>query len=133
MVALELQTGATVWEKDLSSFSGIAVGKGTVVVADANGTVWGLKRTLGETLWEQKALKGRLLSQPAIFKEYVFVGDDDGYLHILRQSDGALVGRLQVDSKGIETAPVVKEEMLYVLGRSGKVAAYDLSTAKMDH
>ena len=58
------------------------------------------------------------------------VGDDEGYLHWVSSQDGAFINRVQVDKKGIEAPPVVSENMIYVLGRGGKIAAFNANNVR---
>jgi len=126
IAALELETGALIWDKELSSYSGLSVDMKAIFVSDARGTVWALNRKTGEVLWKQEGLTGRHLTAPAIFDDFVIVGDEDGHLHWLSQQNGEFQSRVMVDGKGLEATPVVKNDVVYVLGRSGKVAAYTM-------
>lgn len=123
IAAMEIETGATLWDRALSSYSGIAVSEDAVFVSDPNGVLWALNRKTGDVIWKQTELMGRELSRPAIVEGFVVVGDNDGYLHWMSRNDGAFVGQNLIDSKGIKAPPVVKDNLVYVLGRSGKVAA----------
>ena len=126
VVALDLETGASFWEKDLSSFSGLAVNKTTIFVADASGVVWALKRQSGEILWQQAGLLGRTLTAPVIEGNNVIVADEEGYLHWLNENKSDFVSRARLDSSGIEAAPVVIGDELFALSRGGKIAAFRL-------
>ncbi len=127
IAAMQADTGILIWERELSSYSGIAVSTNAVYVSDVGGTVWALNRKTGAVLWKETALSGRQLSAPAIAQDYIIVGDDDGYLHWISIKEGSLVARVLVDSKGIIATPVVKDDIVYVLGKGGKVAAYTIS------
>lgn len=123
IAAMEVETGSILWERALSSYAGVAVSEHAVIVSDPNGTVWALNRKTGDVIWKQTELMGRYLSRPAIVEDFVVVGDNDGYLHWMLLDCGAFVGQTQVDSKGIKASPVVKDNIVYVLGQSGKVVA----------
>ena len=54
--------------------------------------------------------------------------DDEGYLHILAQSDGRFLGRRKLDGKGIRSGMAVAEgRVLYVLGNSGSLRALEIA------
>lgn len=127
LAALQAESGTTLWERELSSFSGFALNKNALYVAESKGAIVAIDRRSGKVLWEQKALEGRRLSQPAVIGQVVVVGDDDGYLHWISATDGSFQSRLQFDKQGIEAPLVVKNNLLYVLGRSGKVAAFNVT------
>ena len=61
---------------------------------------------------------------PVPFLEYVAVADFEGYVHLISRYDGQVAGRIEVDGKGVSAAPVVADDVLYVYGNSGKLAAY---------
>lgn len=123
IAAMEIETGSTVWERALSSYSGLAVSNHAVFVSDPSGVVWALSRKTGDVLWKKTDLMGRQLSAPAVIDGLIVFGDNDGYLHWMSQTDGTFVGQNLVDSKGIKATPIVKDNLVYVLGQSGKVAA----------
>jgi len=123
IAAMMIDTGETLWERALSSYSGIAVSEDAVFLSDPNGVMWALNRKTGDVIWKQTELMGRELSRPAIVGGLVVVGDNDGYLHWMSRNNGAFVAQDLIDSKGIKAPLVVKDNIVYVLGRSGKVAA----------
>jgi outer membrane protein assembly factor BamB len=127
VTAIDLQNGNTLWSRDFSSYSGLDVDTRQVYITDDNDTVWALDRRSGGTLWKQTALNRRSLSTPVIINgRYVVVGDFEGYLHWLDATDGRLVGRVQTDDEGIAAAPVVRDNILYVLSNSGRLSALQL-------
>lgn len=123
-------TGALLWERELSSYTGIAVAKEAVYVCDTQGVVWALNAKSGEVLWQASDLTGRSLSAPAVLQDYLVVGDEEGYLHWVSRQNGSFVGRVSVDGKGISATPVVEEDTVYALGLGGKVAAYRILPTK---
>ena len=66
------------------------------------------------------------LTAPVAFSSYVAVADYEGYVHLLAQTDGRLVGRIRVDRKGVRVAPIVVGDTLYVFGNSGDLVALKL-------
>ena len=53
----------------------------------------------------------------------VMVGDYDGYLHWLRETDGAFVARHRIDRAPVRVAPVIDGSTAYVLSTAGELAA----------
>lgn len=126
LAALSLQTGSPLWEKDLSSYSGLCISENVLFVSDSNGHVFAVAKRTGQTLWEQPALEGRMLTKPVFCGDMLVVGDNDGYLHWFSKEDGKYLTRVHLDSKGIETAPILMDGALYALGRGGKIAVYSM-------
>jgi outer membrane protein assembly factor BamB len=129
ITAIDLRNGNTLWSRDFSSYAGLNVDALRVYVADNEDAVWALDRRNGGALWKQSGMMGRKLSAPVTSEDYVVVGDFEGYLHWLTKEDGNVVGRVQVDSKGIAAAPIVQGDTLYVLGKSGVLSAFRVGTS----
>ncbi|MGB5143538.1 MAG: outer membrane protein assembly factor BamB, partial [Shewanella indica] len=66
------------------------------------------------------------LTAPAVFQDYVVVGDFEGYLHFIDRSNGQIVGRVQVDSSGLFSQPLVVDDKIYLQTRDGKIATVTL-------
>ncbi|MNM92703.1 Outer membrane protein assembly factor BamB precursor [compost metagenome] len=126
LAALDLQSGRPLWQRDASSYVGVAAGFGNVYVSQASGTVEGIDERSTSALWSNDALARRQLSTPVAFSSNVAVGDLEGYLHLLSQVDGRFVGRERVDSDGLRARPLVVGDWLYAYGNSGKLVAYTL-------
>jgi len=127
LVAIDTREGRRLWQQDVSSISGVATGFGNVYAADVDGTVYAWQRSGAGLRWSQGALPHRGLSRPTPVSSYVAVGDFDGYVHLLSQVDGAIVGRVRVDGDGVRADMVSDGNVLYVYGNGGKLAAYEIS------
>lgn len=126
LAALDLHSGRRLWETNASSYVGLSEGFSNIYVAAASGNITAFTKNNQGARWEQTALARRQLSGTAVLGGYVTVGDFEGYLHVLSQGDGHFVARERVDSDGIRVAPLVVDDILYVYGNSGKLAAYKL-------
>jgi outer membrane protein assembly factor BamB len=124
VAAVSLKDGDVLWrEEKISSYSGLAANRRSLFLTDANSDVWQLDLRNGGDLWKQDELHQRRLTAPAVVKDFIVVGDFEGYVHVLSQEDGSLLARIQVDDTPIETAPVVFEEVVYVYTSGGTLAA----------
>lgn len=124
LAAIDLRSGRRLWENNASSYVGLSEGFGNIYVVAANGNITAFTKNNQGARWEQTALARRQLSGSAALSNYVAVGDFEGYLHLLSQVDGHFVAREHVDGDGIRVAPLVVDDILYVYGNSGKLAAY---------
>jgi outer membrane protein assembly factor BamB len=128
LVAISLQDGRVLWNRDMSTYAGLAVDSSQVFVSDADSEVWALDRRTGRSLWKQADLRRRSLTGPAVIDDYVAAGDFEGYVHLLLRKDGAIVGRVRVDSDGIQATPVAMfGNRLLVLGAGGELVLYQLN------
>jgi outer membrane protein assembly factor BamB len=142
--AVSAQDAASIWQRRLSSYSGLAVNDTAVFATDANGEVIALDQQTGAVLWEQKALAHRHLTAPVVMNdELLVVADRGGYIHVLSIKDGHLLGNHALDHDVI-TTPVVPgidssavsdatktacfsgNNVFYVLNRDGKLAEVSL-------
>lgn len=130
LVAIDLAGGRKVWQQDVSSFSGVSHAFGNVYVADEDGTVYAYQRNGTGLRWAQGDLGYRELSRPTPVSSYLAVADFEGYVHLLSQVDGEIVGRVKVDSKGARADMISDGSRLYVFGNSGKLVAYDVEPKK---
>ncbi len=121
--ALRQRDGSQIWEREISSFLDLTEGYSQVYVVAEDDTITAFDRDTGEIAWTQEGLKRRKLTAPLAFSNYLLVGDDDGYLHVLAQSDGRFIGRRKLDGKGLRSGMTVAESTVYVLGNSGKLSA----------
>lgn len=126
LAAVNMADGALLWNRDMSAFAGLAVDDSQVYLTDEDSQVWALAKDSGQSMWKQDRLLHRSLTGPAIFGDFVVVGDYAGYVHLLSKTDGHLAGRRRVDRAGIQVTPRVDGNRLYVLGAGGKLVVYEL-------
>ena len=127
LVALNANNGHLVWDRDISSFSGLSLDSKLIYVAATNGDVVAVDQKTGATFWLQPGLHGRILSKPALSDKYVVLGDDDGLIHWLDKNTGKIVGRFQLDKRGVDATPIIHNNIVYILGRSGKLVALEVN------
>ncbi len=101
IAAIDRTSGRVVWNREISSLSGISVEDGRIFVSHAMGSVYSLDYTTGKTFWRQAALKNRQLSAPVPMGSLVAVGDVEGYVHFLSRDDGAVASRIKTSDSPI--------------------------------
>ena len=123
MAAVSKETGIVLWRRKLSSYSGADADWRQLYVTDDEGSVWAVDPRNGAGIWKNTKLKARRLSPPAVIGSYVLVGDYEGYVHWLQQTDGKILARSRVGSDPITAAPVVVDGTAYIYGDGGALAA----------
>jgi outer membrane protein assembly factor BamB len=126
IAAIDVTRGQFLWARSFSSHTGVSVGTDAVYSSDARSHIWALDRNNGATLWKQDKLQARDVTLPVIYKDFLVVGDLEGYIHVMSRFDGRFVARTQVDADGILVPPVVDGDRLLVLTRDGDLAAYTI-------
>jgi outer membrane protein assembly factor BamB len=91
--------GNTRWETELSSYFGPAIGLGNLYITRDDDHVQAYDQINGASVWSQNSLQGRFLTQPVKHGQYIVVADFEGYVHVLSQVDGEIIGRLSVRPK----------------------------------
>ncbi len=124
VAALDISSGNTLWDHDISSYAGIASDGNKVYVSDAQSHVFAFNAANGTVSWEQPKLQARMITGPAVIGNYVVVGDAEGYLHWMGKQDGRFVARTRVNHTGIVATPFVNDNVLYVYTKDGHLAAY---------
>lgn len=127
LVAIDIPTGRLIWSKPLSSYAGVTERFGALYVVDAASHVSAIDAMNGGENWQTQVLRGRDVSTPLSYDDYVVVGDYEGYLHWLSRDSGKVLGRVRPDRAGVRSAPAFKDGIVYVQGNQGNVAAYRVS------
>jgi outer membrane protein assembly factor BamB len=125
LAAIGLQEGRVAWRRPVKSYTGAAAFGSKLLVSDESGVIWALDAETGAAAWTQEAFKYRKLSAPVAVGDYAVVADFEGYLHWLSPDDGRIVGRVRATGDAVVAPPVVQGDRLYVLDRSGEVAAVE--------
>lgn len=126
LTAIRRADGRPLWEREASSFLNMSIGLGQLYFVDEEDKIFAIDQESAEDSWQQESFLRRELGSPVAYSNYVVVGDDAGYMHVLAQSDGRIVGRQKVDGSGIRSPIVEVDQTLYVLSNSGSLTAFDI-------
>ena len=78
--------------------------------------------------WQNIELGYRQLSRPTPVSSYVATVDFDGYLHLLSQVDGQIVGRTKIGGDGARADMIADSGRLIIFADNGQLLAYELET-----
>ena len=126
LMAFEVTTGRIVWGMEASSYHGMERGFGNIYYVDDEGHVFAIRDNSEDIVWDNDDLLYRQLTAPTAIGNYIAVADYAGYVHLLSQIDGRIVGRVQTDSDGVRSNLLANNNRLYVFGNSGRLSAYQL-------
>ncbi|PTQ90825.1 outer membrane protein assembly factor BamB [Agitococcus lubricus] len=110
------------WQAPMSSYQTTAIGTDYIFVVDADSTVWALSKNSGEVVWKQTLFAWRGLSNPVTVGDYLIVGDQDGYLHVMTQKEGKLLGRQAISGAVVNLSVHDKQVLAY--GAEGQISAW---------
>lgn len=126
VAALDTRTGRKRWQQNVSSVSGTSVGFGNVYVADVDGTLSAFLRSGQGVRWQNIELGFRQLSRPTPVSNYVATVDLEGYLHILSQIDGQIIGRAKISGDAARADMIADSGRLIIYADNGQLLAYEL-------
>jgi outer membrane protein assembly factor BamB len=127
LMALDILTGRIVWGLEgTSSYHGLARGFGNLYYSDDESLVVAIRDNSEDVVWCNEDLQFRQITAPTAITNYVAVADFEGYIHLLSQIDGRIVGRVRVDSDGVRSNLINSNGRLIAYGNSGTLAAYSI-------
>lgn len=124
LALVDIRTGQEIWNRKASSLYSPMIGGDDIYLTLANGDVTALRGSDRRELWLQDKLEWRQVTGPMVYKDYLVVGDYEGYLHVLSRQDGRLLGQKKFDGEGIRV-PIqrLSNGNLLVFGNGGRLAA----------
>ena len=124
--AIRRSDGAPLWQAEVASTRALQSGYGLVFAVTDDDEVVGIEQRDGTIAWRQEGLLRRQLTDPLAFSNYIFVGDFQGFIHVIAQSDGRFIARRRVDSTAIQPTMVHEDGVVYLLSKGGRLIALEL-------
>lgn len=106
VVGIERSSGHVLWNRDISSYTGLAADGSTIYVTQSNGAIYALDYSSGKTFWRQGGLQYRQVSAPIALGRYALLGDFEGWVHLLSRDDGDFAARIKVDGSAVMPQPM---------------------------
>ena len=106
VVGIERASGRVLWNRDISSYTGLAADGSTVYVTQSNGAVYALDYSSGKSFWRQGGLQYRQTSAPIPLGRYALLGDFEGWVHVLSRDDGDFAARIKTDGSAVMPQPM---------------------------
>ena len=120
ITAINLREGRATWQEDISTIKDLTSNGNRVMVVDEKDILKAFGVATGAILWEQNDLKLRKLTSPVSIRNYIAVGDLEGYVHLLDIKNGDFLGR-----KKISRNPILEltseRNFLLAVDESGKL------------
>ena len=111
------------WARNYNSCLDMTYDLTDLAVTDKAGHVYAVIRVDGSERWVNTSLTYRQVTAPAYFKDYVIVGDYEGWLYFLDNATGEFRSRLKLGGNGIYTGAVVDGDIAYLQTRNGEIYA----------
>ncbi|MBP5244678.1 MAG: PQQ-binding-like beta-propeller repeat protein [Succinivibrio sp.] len=94
------------------------------VITGDNGHIYCVRRSDNVEVWSNTQLSYRNVTAPAIYGNFVVVGDLEGYVYFLNLNNGKILTKISVSSDPIYVAPLVVGNSLVVYSSSGDVDVF---------
>ncbi len=126
LMAFDVNTGRIVWGKEASSYHGLARGFGNLYYSSDTGHLVALRDNSEDIVWENDDLEYRAITAPTAIGNYIAVADFEGYVHLISQVNGSVVGRTQIDNDGVRANILAANGKLIAFGNSGRLVSLSL-------
>lgn len=125
--AMNQESGDIIWEAAEPSFHALAHNADHIFVVRDDNEIVAIHRESGDELWRQPKLQSVTLTDPLVYEDYLVVADHKGFIHVLAQDDGRLVGSRRL-GKSFRT-PLVNagDDVFYALDDAGKLQAVSIT------
>lgn len=126
-VLMNPSNGQLGWQRDISTASTAQVDDDSLYLVDTVSKVWKLDKRTGKTRWLSNQLRARAVSGISpLGGDVLMVSDFEGYVHLLDNSSGQIVGRKQLFDSPLSGDVKRANGVYYVLTRAGKLLALKL-------
>ena len=124
--AIRRSDGQPLWQAEIASTRALQSGYGLVFAVTDDDEVVGIEQRDGTIAWRQEGLLRRQLTDPLAFSNYIFVGDMQGFVHVIAQSDGRFIARRRVDGAAIQPTMAHEDGVVYLQSKGGRLIALEL-------
>ena len=121
LASLELRTGRVIWKREYGSYRQMAIEGNSIFVVDTKSHIYALDRRTGTELWSNTSLDYRNVTEPSPLGSYIVVADKYGYVHWLKQENGDVVSRKELDDSGFYSPSVVVDRTVFLQSRDGQL------------
>lgn len=123
LMAFDTATGRIVWGMEASSYHGMDQGFGNIYYSNDESHLVAVRDNSSDVVWQNEELQYRDLTAPKTISNYVAVADFEGYLHLISQIDGRIIGRTRIDNDGVRSNLIVENGSLIVYGNGGSLVS----------
>ncbi|MBE8215447.1 MAG: outer membrane protein assembly factor BamB [Endozoicomonadaceae bacterium] len=124
--SFDTENGIKKWSISASSYTQLETNQKVLYYSSSLGGLYAINSESGAINWKQLVEYPRHhLSHPLVINDWVFVGDNYGYIHILSKKTGHIVGRQRVNTS-IRTKPLVQDNIIYILTDKDELIAFKI-------
>ena len=125
LTAFDIAQKRPVWNEDASSFYSPIVANNMIMVIQDDSSIISFSLNNLAKSWTSEEYLRRDLSNGAVYKNLLLVGDLEGYVHVINPLTGITVGRKKVTGKPIMSI-VTFRDLAYVVDQDSNIVAIKL-------
>ena len=130
MVAIDIRTGAKVWQREISSTSQPWLAGNFLFVLTEDSDLVAINKQDGKIVWttiipyaKDDEKLGVFTSGPILANDALLVASSNGKLFSVSPYNGRIMGVADIE-EGVETAPIVANETLLITTKEADITAY---------
>ena len=115
------------WTREISSLFSPTVGREHIYVIDDKSVIWAFDKTTGNSVWRKEDFQRRAVSPPMIYKDFLVIGDFEGYTHWLDAKNGEQVYRKKIAGEAISVQAATNNVIVVLISENGKATALEFN------
>ena len=125
LTRFNIRGGEKVFSVDLSTSKPFILYKDTIIAVNSDDEIIAFDAINGSESWKNSKYKFRRITAPALYDNYVYFGDVEGYLHKVDPATGETVGLQATNLKSVSQIEAFANKLI-VQDSAGSVSAFEL-------
>ena len=125
LTRFNIRGGEKVFSVDLSTSKPFILYKDTIIAVNSDDEIIAFDAINGSESWKNSKYKSRRITAPALYDDYVYFGDVEGYLHKVDPATGEIVGLQATNLKTVSQIEAFANKII-VQDSAGSVSAFEL-------
>ena len=124
VACFDMVDGGQIWVREASSNAGLSMDTDYLYVSKDNNTIMAYDKRSGAGVWRRGRLGSRKLSAPLVLGHNIVIANEQGYVTMLRNYDGAIIARSGTDDSAIHSNPAPIPDGFVVQTEEGGLYAF---------
>tara|TARA_B100000287_G_scaffold434620_1_gene499601 strand:- start:1193 stop:2371 length:1179 start_codon:yes stop_codon:yes gene_type:complete len=125
LTRFNIRGGEKVFSVDLSTSKPFILYKDTIIAVNSDDEIVAFDAINGSEVWKNSKYKFRRITAPALYDDYIYFGDVEGYLHKVDPTTGEIVGLQATTLKAVSQIEAFANKLI-VQDSAGSVSAFQL-------
>ena len=125
LTRFNIRGGEKVFSVDLSTSKPFILYKDTIIAVNSDDEIIAFDAINGSESWKNSKYKFRRITAPALYDDYIYFGDVEGYLHKVDPATGEIIGLQATNLKSVSQIEAFANKLI-VQDSAGSVSAFEL-------